>query len=142
MLLVYAVGLVQGVSQTCTKLTSCAIFCVSSIMCEQQVVGDMADVILKSDLNRLKEGLHDQRWTETDIVKSAFLAARRGVWDCLSVLLDHGFPLDRYTLVLVLVRLACTCTVKSALKGHCYDKSRGLEKNNTHISVRMWDIAA
>ncbi len=71
-------------------------------MADQREMGTMNEMILNSDLDRLKQGLQEQRWTESDMVESALLAAKQGVWDCLSVLLDHGFPVDRYTAALVL----------------------------------------
>ncbi len=58
-------------------------------------MGILTEVVLNSN-DRLKQGLQEQQWTKSEIIKSAFLAAKRGLWDFLSVLLDHGIPVNRY----------------------------------------------
>ncbi len=65
-------------------------------MAGQQETGTMMEVVLSANIERLKQGLQEQQWTKAEIVKSAFLAVRHSVWDCLCVLLDHGFPVNRY----------------------------------------------
>ncbi len=64
-------------------------------------MGILTEVVLNSNVDQLKQGLQEQQWTKSEMIKLAFLAAKRGLWDSLSVLLDHGIPVDRYILVLV-----------------------------------------